>query len=147
MSFKNLRNSALLVALLSIGAIAAVKGDSPASKNGRVLVQAYDGGAAGRSNIPLMIGQNAVALQNLGIVDGGTSQVVYCGWNGSPAVVENLPQTGFQIPIGGVLSIDIVGNNVLQTDGGALAGTGNLLYCAAAPGALSEMDVRYMMVK
>jgi len=127
-------------------ASAATKGDqNPYGAYGRVLVQAYDGGSGGRTTIPLKPYQNAVALTNLGILDGGTSQTIYCGYDTSLT-----PSNGFPVPVNATLSIDIV--SLVQApfpvpnDGGTQTQTPQL-YCSAAAGALSEMDVRWMVVK
>ena len=140
--------ASLVLLALSIAAVAigAVKGDAPGwGLNGRLKVQAFDGsvtvfdgGVGSAVRIPFKPGQNAIALYNAGILDGGTSQIVYCGWQ----ITTATPTVGFPIPALATLSIDVSTAAISGT-----TGTPPALYCQAASGILSEMDVRFMVVK
>lgn len=136
-----------IVALLCSAVVwGATKGDQqPFAKYGRVLVQAYDAGTLNPTNIPTFSNQNAISVVNNGNLDGGSSTTVYCGFDTSVT-----PSNGYTVSVGSSLSIDLVsvsqGTPVSPTDGGTNA-IAPKLYCVAAPGILSEMDVRYIVVK
>lgn len=143
MNIKTVVSKLVFVGLaLAAIAYAAPKGDSPPEAlNGRLLIQAYDGGTGGRTRIPLFTGQNSVALYNNGNADAGTAQTFFCGWEHNTTTVQNYPLVGFPVPYLAKLTVDITATSTAST------GTYPRLYCAAATGILSEMEARYMTVK
>lgn len=138
------RNSILIAVLLAAGVFAATKGDTPAAKYGATQVKGYDGGVASATAIPMLNGENTIAVYNNGILDGGTSQKIFCGWDSAVS-----PTTGMPVAVGVLLNIDIVSvcNSPIPNDGGATV-CNPQLYCVANNSAqFSEMDVRSLKVK
>lgn len=140
---------ALMVAAVAYG---ATKGDpSPFGYHGRLTVTADDGGAGSKILVPFAANQNAVAIYNVGAFDAGTAQTVYCGFAGSQALANTTvtPALAFPVPVGAVLSIDIVAmqsGSPTPFDGGVGA-TNPKLYCTATNVAFSSMDTRWIVVK
>lgn len=135
---------AIFVALLAITAIAATKGDTPAAQYGNISVGTYDGGNTSPTAIPMMNGQNTMAIFNNGILDGGTSTKVFCGWDKNVTPVNGMP-----VGVGVLLNIDIVSvcTSPIPADGGATVCNPQLYCVGVNSGLQSGMDVRHMRVK